>query len=126
MYMLLAVAAGGAIGAVARFLLGGWLEHVVGFAFPWGTLGVNAIGAFLLGCLAEIMALVWSPAPELRALLTVGALGAFTTFSAFSLELALMLQRGEWLQAAGYGAGSVVLCVLALFAGLMLFRALLA
>jgi CrcB protein len=126
MHMLLAVAAGGAIGAVGRFLLSGWLERLIGLAFPWGTLGVNMIGAFLLGCLAEIMALVWSPAPELRALLTVGVLGAFTTFSAFSLELALMLQRGEWLTAAAHGAGSVVLCVLALFAGLMLFRALLA
>jgi CrcB protein len=126
MNMILAVAAGGAFGAVARYLASGWIEHAIGLSFPWGTLGVNVIGAFLLGALAQTMALVWSPNPALRALLTVGMLGAFTTFSAFSLEMALMIQRGEWAVALGYAVASVALCVLALFAALYLFRTLLA
>jgi CrcB protein len=125
MYMILAVATGGAIGAVARYLASGWIEHPAGLSFPWGTLGVNVIGAFLLGAMAEIMALVWSPDPALRAFITVGLLGAFTTFSAFSLELVLMIQRGDWAVAGGYAVASVVLCVGALFAALSLFRALL-
>ena len=125
MNMILAVAAGGALGAVARHLFGGWIEHAAGHGFPWATLAINVSGAFLLGALAETMALAWSPDPALRALLTVGVLGAFTTFSTFSLELGLMLQRGEWMIAFGYAAGSVVACVAALFAGLALFRALL-
>lgn len=125
MYMFLAVATGGAIGAIARHFVGGWIQHAVGLGFPWGTMGVNVIGSFTLGAVTEIMALAWSPTETLRALLTVGMLGAFTTFSAFSLDIVLMAERGDWAAAVVYCIASVALCVLALFCGLALFRALL-
>ena len=78
MKVLLAVAAGGAIGAVGRYLLVTQVGHWFGTAFPLGTIVVNVLGSFILGALVEIMALAWSPSLELRALLTVGVLGAFT------------------------------------------------
>ena len=79
----LAVAAGGAIGASARYLLVGGLGRVLGPGFPMGTRAANALGSFMIGVLIEVTALVWPPSPELRALLVVGVLGSFTTVSAF-------------------------------------------
>ncbi len=90
----LAVAAGGAIGASARYLLVGGLGHWLGAGFPMGTLAANATGSFMIGALIEVTALVWSPAPELRALLVVGVLGSFTTVSAVSLDVLVLLARG--------------------------------
>ncbi len=77
-----------------------------------------------MGVLAESMALVWSPSQELRAFLIVGMLGAFTTFSTFSLQVALLYERGQMMLAAGYVASSVVFAVGGLFAGLALVRAI--
>ena len=77
-----------------------------------------------MGVLVETSALVWSPSPELRAFLTVGLLGAFTTFSTFSLEVVLLYERGQMLLAGAYVASSVVLAVGGLFAGLALVRAI--
>ena len=118
--MLVAVA-----GALGRYWLIGrmadWMRH----AFPWGTLTVNVVGCFLLGAVVELSALAWTPTPEMRAFLSVGLLGAFTTFSAFSVEVYLMAERGQWEMAALYVAGSVLLAVGGLFAGLHLFRAIL-
>jgi len=90
--------------------------------FPWGTLAVNILGSFILGTLIEAMALVWSPGQEVRALLTVGMLGAFTTFSTFSLETILLIERGHTAAAMGYIASSLLLSVGALFLGLRLAR----
>lgn len=120
----LAVAAGGALGAVGRFILAGQITRLVGTHFPWGTLGVNVLGSFAMGLLVELIALKWSVTPELRAFLTVGLLGGFTTFSAFSLEAATMLERGALAPAALYAIGSVGLCVAALFLGLLAIRGL--
>ncbi|MGB0672114.1 MAG: fluoride efflux transporter FluC, partial [Rhodospirillales bacterium] len=94
-----AVAAGGAVGAVARYLVMSWVSVAAGTAFPWSTLAVNALGSAVMGGLVELSALYWSPSPELRAALFVGLLGAFTTFSTFSLDLYLQLVRGEVVQA---------------------------
>lgn len=124
--LLAAVAFGGACGAVARYLVVGLVGQWAGTGFPFGTLAVNVAGCFAMGLIAELSALAWSPSPELRAFLTVGFLGAFTTFSAFSLDAALLYQRGELLAAAAYVAASVVLSIGAFFAGLALVRALLA
>ncbi len=124
--MLLAVAAGGAFGAVARYLVMVQVGHWLGTGFPFATLTVNVVGSFILGVLVELMALAWSPTPELRALVVVGVLGAFTTFSTFSMDVVLHMERGEIGLALTYVVASVVLCVVAFFAGLHLVRAALA
>lgn len=117
---LLAIAAGGAAGALLRFGLAGWVQHRTGAAFPWGTLAVNLAGCFCIGLLAG-----WfqhTPVnPWLRDLLMVGLLGAMTTFSTFSLESLRLLRDGEWLYAAGNVFGScaagLALALLGLWAG---------
>jgi CrcB protein len=111
MYMTLSVALGGAIGATSRYWISSLVYQAVGGAFPWATLTVNVFGCAILGVLIQLMALVWSPSEPLRAFLTVGFLGALTTFSAFSLEMVLMLERGDWLNAMLYVLLSVVLCI---------------
>ncbi|MEZ5667007.1 MAG: fluoride efflux transporter CrcB [Alphaproteobacteria bacterium] len=122
---LAAVAAGGAAGAVARYLTMSAVGALVGVGFPYGTLTVNVVGSFVLGVLVELGAQIWSPAPELRAMLVVGFLGAFTTFSTFSLDVIVLIERKTYGPAAAYVAASVVLSVAALFAGMRLMRGLL-
>ena len=122
MKMLLAVAAGGALGAVARYLAASQVMQWLGASFPYGTLTVNVVGSFILGLLTETMALAWSPSPELRALLVVGVLGAFTTFSTFSLDTILLIERHQWALAALYILVSVAFSVGGLFAGLRVAR----
>jgi CrcB protein len=123
--LILVIAAGGAFGAVARHFVNVQAVALFGTSFPWGTLAVNFAGSFLMGVMVETSALVWSPNPLLRAMLTVGALGAFTTFSTFSLEVALLYERGQMELAALYIVASVVLAVGGLFAALALMRAVL-
>ena len=125
MRLRLVIAAGGAYGAVFRHRLGAQILRWLGAGFPYGTLTVNVVGAFLLGALIEIMALRWQVSLEMRAFMTVGVLGAFTTFSTFSLEVVLLFERGAILSMTAYLVASVGLAVLALFAGLHLFRAVL-
>lgn len=125
MYMTLSVALGGAIGAIGRYWISAFVFHVAGGAFPWATLAVNVLGCAILGVLIETMALAWSPPEPLRALLTVGMLGALTTFSAFSLEVVLMLERGDWFKGALYIGASVVLCVGATLGSMALTRPIL-
>ena len=122
MKLLLAVAAGGALGAVGRYLVVVQVGHWLGTGFPYGTIVVNVIGSFLLGVLIELTALVWSPSLELRGFLVLGILGAFTTFSTFSMDTILLSERGLPLQAAVYVGASVVLSILGLFAGMRLCR----
>lgn len=118
------IAAGGAIGAVARYLVVIAAAQLWGVSFPWGTVIVNVVGSFILGVLVETMALFWSVGESMRAFLVVGMLGAFTTFSAFSLDVVVLYQRGDLAVAMAYVLASVVLSVLALFAGLALVRAM--
>lgn len=122
MKLLVAIAAGGAIGALGRHYVNVLALALFGIAFPWGTLTVNIAGSFLMGVFVELSALVWSPGPALRAMLTVGMLGAFTTFSTFSLETVLLYERGQLGLAALYVLLSLILSVGALFAGLALIR----
>jgi len=121
---LLAVAAGGAAGAVLRWLMAGAVQRFSGGAFPWGTFAVNALGSFLLGFL-----FVWlierSTASELvRLALTVGLLGAFTTFSTYSLESIRLLQEGALGMAAANVMGQVVVCLVLTWLGIQLARAI--
>jgi len=125
MKLIAFIAFGGAIGAVGRYLISGAVTHVFGHGFPWGTLTVNVLGSFLMGVLIEGLALKWTLSPELRALFVTGILGAFTTFSAFSLDVSVLYKQGELLSAFFYIAGSVVFAVGALFLGLYFTRMIL-
>jgi CrcB protein len=91
--------------------------------FPWGIFAVNVSGGLLMGIIVEMGALKFQIPQEARAFLTVGVLGGYTTFSTFSLDSALLIQRGAYAMAAAYMIGSAVLSVAALFAGLWLVRA---
>lgn len=122
MKILLSVAFGGAVGASARYLLGSQLGTWLGSGFPWTTLAINVLGSLILGVFIEVSALAWSPSAEVRAFIAVGLLGGFTTFSAFSMDLVLLAERGRLAGAAFYAMTSVALSIAGLFAGLRLFR----
>lgn len=113
---------GGAVGAGARHLFGRAALAAFGPSYPWSTLGVNLIGGLAMGVLAGSLAR-GNGGETARLLLGVGVLGGFTTFSAFSLETAAMIERGALVAATGYALASVVGSVAALFVGLGLVRA---
>lgn len=118
MQILLSVAAGGALGAVSRWLITSRLNIAT---FPWGTWIVNLLGSFLIGWLV-----IWVSGRDLseavRSGLIVGVLGGFTTFSAFSLEVVLLIERGDIRSAGVYVLASVTLCILMAFLGMWLAR----
>ncbi|NND50619.1 MAG: fluoride efflux transporter CrcB [Rhizobiales bacterium] len=122
---LLAVALGGALGAGSRHLVNMAALKFLGSSFPWGTLTVNVAGCFLMGVLVEALALKFQASQEVRLFLATGVLGGFTTFSAFSLDVVLLVERKESLTAALYVMGSVGLSIGALFLALHLTRAVL-
>ena len=117
---------GGALGAMARYGLGLTAGRLApGASWPWGTFAANIIGGLLMGLMAGWLALKAGAGQEsLRLFAAVGVLGGFTTFSAFSLEAALMIERRELATAFVYVTGSVVLSIAALFVGLMIARKL--
>lgn len=116
------VAAGGALGSVARYLVMSAIGTAIGPGFPWGTLAVNVAGSAVMGVLVELGALVWQPSLELRTFLTVGLLGGFTTFSTFSLDIAVLAERHSWADAILYVALSLTLGVGALFLAMWAVR----
>lgn len=122
MTRFLIIGLGGALGSMARYGVGLAAARLSpGAAWPWGTLSVNVIGGLLMGLLVGWMGLRAGAGQEsLRLFAAVGLLGGFTTFSAFSLETVLMIERREHGLAAAYVLLSVALAVAALFAGLML------
>lgn len=120
---LLLVMLGGAFGAAARHLTGRLTLAWFGPGYPWGTLAVNLIGGLLMGVLAGTLARFGQGGEQWRLLLGVGVLGGFTTFSAFSLDVMVMLERGDWAHALGYILASVVGSVVALALGLAVVRA---
>lgn len=119
---LLVVAAGGAFGAVSRYLVYVVAGQVLGTGFPFGTLIVNVVGSFAMGVLVEGSALAWDVGPQVRLFLAVGVLGAFTTFSTFSLDVAVLYERGRIGLVAGYILITMICSIGALFAGLFLVR----
>ena len=110
---------GGALRHGVNLGAGRWLTQ----GFPYGTLIVNVIGSLLIGVLAGLFLTRPGMAQDMRLFLTTGVLGGFTTFSAFSLDAALLIQRDAWLAAVAYVLGSAILGLMAFFAGLSLFRA---
>ncbi len=119
-----AVAAGGAIGSVARYGVNIGAGHFLGPQYPWGTIIVNIVGSFLMGVLIVKFSQMDGVSNNLRSFFTTGVLGGFTTFSAFSLDAATIFERGETISALTYVLASVILSILALFAGLWLMRGL--
>jgi CrcB protein len=117
--ILLAIALGGAIGSLVRFFVASFVQSAVSAGFPWGIFVVNVSGGFLMGVIVELSALKLQISPEVRAFLTMGG---YTTFSTFSLDSALLIERGTYGLAAAYMIGSAALSVAALFAGLWLVR----
>lgn len=119
---VLQVAAGGALGAAARYLLGVAATRAFGRDFPWGTLSVNVAGSLAMGILVGLIAR--RGGAHLHPFLAIGVLGGFTTFSSFALEAVTLWDRGQANAALGYVLGSVILSILAVVAGLALVRAL--
>ncbi len=120
----LAVAAGGALGALSRYWLMLWVAALGATRFPWGTLLVNLLGSCAIGVLYVLISEKLVLTEHWRALLVVGYLGAFTTFSTFSMDALLLLQEGRVLPAAAYVGGSVLLCLTGAWLAMMLMRAL--
>jgi CrcB protein len=121
--VLLAIAIGGAIGSLVRYFVAGAVQSAAWPGFPWGIFVVNVSGGFVMGIIVALGALKLTYTPEIRAFLTVGILGGYTTFSTFSLDSVLLIERGALASAAAYVVGSAVLSILALFAGMWLIRA---
>ena len=126
MIQTLLVFLGGGLGAASRHGVNLAAARLLGAGFPWGTFIVNVAGSLAMGLIAGYLTFkagaAWTQ--HVRLLLTTGFLGGFTTFSAFSLDAALLWERGAVGQAAAYVLASVVLAILGLFAGLWLVRAL--
>ena len=120
------VALGGAIGALLRYQSGRLMTHWLGpnvvTAFPWATLTVNVVGSLVMGALAGFLARHGQGGEQWRLVVGVGVLGGFTTFSSFSLELMLLIERGQAFQALTYALVSVLAGLTALYIGLIIMR----
>lgn len=124
--MLWYIALGSALGGVGRYLVGGWVQRGAGWEFPAGTLVVNVTGSFLVGLFLRYALETPSLTPELRALLTIGFCGGYTTFSTFSYETIALLEDGQWGRAGLYASLSLVVSLAATLLGLLAARGLIA
>lgn len=120
--LLLAVGVAGFFGAVARFVLGGWVQRALPAAFPYGTLAVNVLGSMLLAALFELSTQRAVLNPELRLVVGVGFLGAFTTFSTFSLETMNLFREGSYALAGLNVAANLGMCLVAVWLGIVVVR----
>jgi CrcB protein len=113
------VALGGALGSMARFWMANAVAAVAGPAFPWGTLGINIIGSFVIGLFYALTGPGgrFDVSSDMRIFVMIGLCGGFTTFSSFSLQTLLLLQDGHTLRAGAYMLGSVALCLLFVWLG---------
>ena len=121
----LAVAIGGALGAMARYGISGWIFDSTSHKFPYATLSVNVMGSLVMGVLFVLILEKCALPPEMRSLLMIGFLGAFTTFSTFSLDALGLWQNGHLFLALVYALGTVVLCLAAITVAVWLTRLLL-
>lgn len=118
MIRITAVAVGGALGALLRYGLSGWVQAWAGPRFPWGTLAVNALGSFALGVLVAVALGQPGGGGALRTFVGIGLLGAFTTYSTFAYETVALMQAGDWSAAGANVAGNLVLGLAAVMVGL--------
>jgi CrcB protein len=124
--MLWYIAAGSALGGVSRYLVGGMVQRALATTLPAGTLVVNVTGSFLLGLFIHYALETPTLTPELRAFLTIGFCGGYTTFSTFSYETFALLEDGEWTRAGLYAALSLLLALGATIAGFLAARGVIA
>jgi CrcB protein len=122
--VIAAVAVGGALGSVTRYLVAIGVGRAFGASFPWGIFFINVSGSALIGVFAGLFALRWNLPEAGRAFLTVGICGGYTTFSSFSLDTWYLIERGEAWAAFAYVTASVVLSIGALIGAMHLVRAL--
>jgi fluoride exporter len=113
------VGAGGAIGALARFAIGGWVTTWAAAGFPWGTFAINVLGSLVLGFVNRALPAP-SASPATRAFLSIGLCGGFTTFSTFDFETLSLLRQEEYGLGIAYSLGSVVTCVSGVIGGMWL------
>ena len=124
MLQILAIAGGGALGALGRFAVSAGVYRLLGRDFPWGTLAVNVLGSFLMGLLYVLFLDRIAASPELRSAILIGFLGGFTTFSTFSMESVLLVEQGLFGRAFLNMGVSVLVCLLACWFGILLGRSL--
>lgn len=124
MNAIIAVALGGAFGAVCRHGVNLGAVKLLGHGFPYGTLAVNIIGSFLIGLVIASMAQSWQASETLKFFIVTGFLGAFTTFSTFSLDAVTLWERKEYIQTALYMGGSVMVSIAALMLAMIIVRTL--
>jgi fluoride exporter len=124
--MVWAIAAGAAVGGLARYWVATAIQQRMGVTFPWGTLAVNVTGSLLLGFILRYALATPGLSLEVRALLTTGFCGGYTTFSTFSYETAALLEDGQYERAGLYAFGSMLVALLATFGGFVLARELIA
>ena len=122
MELYLSIALGGSLGALTRYGISTFFEANYPSSIPWGTMLANLIGSFLIGMIFIILQDKFQQNESLRGLLIIGFLGAMTTFSSFSLEALLLLQRGHYTYAISYDLFSVVFCLLATLLGMYFAR----
>jgi CrcB protein len=123
--LVLSVAVGGAIGATLRHFVNVLVVSSFGVPSYYATFVVNVVGCTVAGCLLGLAAQAWSPSETMRAFVFVGIMGGFTTFSAFSADSILLMERAAWGPAAAYVLGSVVLSLAGFFVGLRAMRIIL-
>ncbi len=116
------IAAGGALGALGRYGLGHLVTMMAGHGFPYGTLCANILGSLIMGILISSFALFWDVPQQYKAFMTIGFLGAFTTFSTFSLDTVTLIERGALMSAFVYVLLSVLVSIGALFCGMWFVR----
>ena len=119
-----AVAIGGALGSIARYALSTWIFDVSSHKFPYATLAVNVLGSFVMGILFVIIVEKAALPTEMRSLLMIGFLGAFTTFSTFSLDALSLWQNGHIFMSLVYMLATVILCLIAISSAIWLTRLL--
>lgn len=124
MFQVLTIAAGGALGALMRYWVSNGVYGILGRGFPYGTLAVNVLGSLVMGVFYILFLERMSVSPEIRGALLVGFLGAFTTFSTFSIETINLIEQADFLKAGLNMFLSVGACVLACWAGVILGRQL--
>lgn len=120
--VMIAVATGGAVGSLCRYLVSNKMSQMVVGSFPWGTFSVNVIGSFIMGIIVGLVSEKWQISNEMKSLITIGILGGFTTFSTFSLDIINLIENKLFGVAVGYFTASVLVSVLALALGLYLIK----